>query len=78
MRGVQFGVVRLRLSKGDLLDTKLLALFDTLAEAESELRDCLAKFEHGFRWSDWDEYEIHVYRDGNDAGPPSPIDSAPS
>lgn len=69
---IKYGVVRLRISKGDLFDIQPLAFFETLSEAEIEWKDYLEKCPHGGSWPDWDEYEIHIYKNGKNKGRANP------
>jgi len=61
---IQYAIVKYSLSKGDLMRTETLGIFETLDEAKTSFAVNDYSKKGGFRWSDWDEYRIVRVEDG--------------
>lgn len=55
-----FKLIKQEISKGDLISSTVVAEFETRYEAEKYYRRNIAGKDpdEGFRWSDWNEYQI--------------------
>ncbi|NLV68684.1 MAG: hypothetical protein GXY14_13525 [Spirochaetes bacterium] len=63
-----YAVIRYKISKGDIYDEATVGFFDRFEEAEAEMLSRMAGRDHGVRWPDWEEYEVHLFREGQDQG----------
>lgn len=62
----KFAIVKTRFLKGDVTFDGTVREFDTRAEAEAHLSELLKTVDHGFRWSDWDEYDVRAVETAED------------
>lgn len=63
-----YAVIHYKISKGDIYDESIVGFFDRFEAAEAEMLSLMASREHDVRWPDWEEYEVHAFKDGRDQG----------